>query len=454
MVKKTVYLFLLIFSFLLASCSKRDYVNSLPKDSQLVAQIDVADLFQKAGFEGEEVSGVLQELIHHPEIVGIDWNEKVYAYVSNNTMGFVAAVSDADKLTDFLKNNAQALGVTLDVGGDYSWASTDMLLVGYNDEQLLAMTVYGDAKVFRQRARKFMEQDVSDSFVSNPSFQKIETSSLDLSIYADASVLPESVLGKWLAFLPDDVDLNNLYTILGADFNTGKLEAGIDFYSDDPQVQESIRNLSSSLKVQEGAFINNIPSDFSLYGSFCCTPELVNLLKKNRDTGFALELMAQVVPIYELFDNLEDVAFYTSASRDFMAYGHLKNTELFTNDSWAAKNGIRMLGNHSYAFESYSFGLNDDAFYLSSNPLWRDRVGATYQNELLASWEEKVKGTYGFVMVNLPKISELSFLPSEIRSQLEIAAVRWTQPVHFELTVCVRNQQDNILKVLLQPWIK
>ena len=149
MVKRTVYFFLFVFSFLLASCSKREYVNSLPKDSQLVAQIDVVDLFQKAGFEDEKISGVLQELIHHPEHVGIDWNEKVYAYVSNNTMGFVAAVNDADKLTGFLEKHAKALGVTLDVDGDYTWASTDMLLVGYNDEQLLAMTIYGDGMVFR-----------------------------------------------------------------------------------------------------------------------------------------------------------------------------------------------------------------------------------------------------------------------------------------------------------------
>lgn len=454
MVKRTVYFFLFVFSFLLASCSKREYVNSLPKDSQLVAQIDVVDLFQKAGFEDEKISGVLQELIHHPEHVGIDWNEKVYAYVSNNTMGFVAAVNDADKLTGFLEKHAKALGVTLDVDGDYTWASTDMLLVGYNDEQLLAMTIYGDGKVFRQRARKFMKQDVAESFVSNPSFQKIEASSSDLSIYAVASVLPESVLGKWLAFLPDNIDLNSLYTILAADFNTGKLDAGINFYSDNPEIQESIKNLSSSLKLQNGVFLDHIPSDFSLYGSLCCTPELVSFLKKNRETGMAMELIAQVVPFYELLDNLEDVAFYTSSSGDFMTYGQLKNTDFLTNDSWASKYGIRMLGNHSYAFGSYSFGLNADVFYLSSNPQWRDRVDATYQNDLLVSWADKVKDTYGFVMVNLPKMPEIPFLPSEIRNQLEIAAIRWTQPEHFELTVCVKNQRDNVLKVLLQPWIK
>ena len=77
MVKRTVYFFLFVFSFLLASCSKREYVNSLPKDSQLVAQIDVVDLFQKAGFEDEKISGVLQELIHHPEHVGIDWKRSM-----------------------------------------------------------------------------------------------------------------------------------------------------------------------------------------------------------------------------------------------------------------------------------------------------------------------------------------------------------------------------------------
>ena len=180
----------------------------------------------------------------------------------------------------------------------------------------------------------------------------------------------------------------------------------------------------------------------------------MSFLKKNRETGMAMELIAQVVPFYELLDNLEDVAFYTSSSGDFMTYGQLKNTDFLTNDSWASKYGIRMLGNHSYAFGSYSFGLNADVFYLSSNPQWRNRVDATYQNDLLVSWADKVKDTYGFVMVNLPKMLEVPFLPSEIRNQLEIAAIRWTQPEHFELTVCVKNQRDNVLKVFLQPWIK
>ncbi|MBQ9286814.1 MAG: DUF4836 family protein [Bacteroidaceae bacterium] len=454
MVKKISYLFFLVISFLLASCSKRDYVNSLPKDSQLVAQIDVVSLFQKAGLENENLSGVLKDVTQHPEKTGIDWNEKVYAYVSNNAMGFVAAVSDADKLAEFLKNDAQSWGVSMEEDGDYTWASTREWLLGYNEEQLFAMNIYGDAKVFRQRAKKFMEQDAADSFVSHSSFQKLVASGSDLSIYADASVLPESVIGKWLSFFPDDVELSSLCTLLSVDFNVGKLEANVDFHSDDSKVQEAIRHLTSSLKVQDGVFTKNIPSDFSLFASFHSTPELVKILRGNRDIGMTLELVAQAVPVHELLNELEDVAFYTSPSSEFMAYGQLNSTAIFTDDSWASRNGIRMLGNHSYAFGSYAFGQDGQYFYLSSHQS-RKGVSATVgQNLLLDSWASKIKGTYGFVMVNLPHFSAASGLPTDISSQLETAVLRWTEPVHFELTVSVRNQQDNILKVFLQPWIK
>jgi hypothetical protein len=167
-----------------------------------------------------------------------------------------------------------------------------------------------------------------------------------------------------------------------------------------------------------------------------------------------LELVAQAVPVHELLNELEDVAFYTSPSSEFMAYGQLNSTAIFTDDSWASRNGIRMLGNHSYSFGSYAFGLDGQYFYLSSHQS-RKGVSATVdQNLLLDSWASKIKGTYGFVMVNLPHFSAVSGLPTDISSQLETAVLRWTEPVHFELTVSVRNQQDNILKVFLQPWIK
>ena len=454
MVKRLIYFSLVLFTLVLSSCSKKGYMNSLPKESQLVMSIQAEALLQKSGIKDfSSLPAALQKIMSEPQKVGIDWAKPLYAFISENTMGAVASISDSDKLTDYLKENSAELGINLDSDGDYNWATTDMLLIGYNDEQLLAMTIYGDSKVFRQRAKKLMEQDAAESFAGTASFQKLLTAGGDMAVFTDATVIPESIISSWLSFLPKDVSLANLSALFSADFQEGKVVAKAEIFSEEERIQQMIQQLGDVLKPQTGTFNATVPADFTYFASFHGTPQLMEMLKKNRDIGMTLALIEQVAPIEDLLQSIDgDVMVYSRGASDIQVYAPLSDTKIFTDDSWAHQNGIRSLENHVYGFENYTFGLTDKGdFFLSYSPV--SSIGEDVAFDL-SSWTDSMKNSLGFALVNCSRIKELSVLPASLRSQLDIVTARWYEPTKLDVTLSVKNQQENILKTLLESWTR
>lgn len=454
MVNRFFNFILLVLAFLCVSCSNREYINSLPKEAQLVLSVNPESLFQKADISDiSSFPQYLQVLLDSPEKVGVDWTKDIYFYLSDNNMGFVAAMNDADRLTDFLEQNAQEFNIHVESDGDYYWAYTDMLLIGYNDDQLLSMTIYGDAKVFRQKAKKLMKQDVGDSFASSSSFVKLVSAKSDFAIYADATALPENLLGKWLDFLPKNVDLNSLSLLLSANMEKGKLLANAEFFSNDAKIQKAILDLASSMKKQGDTYINAVPENFTIYGSLGCTPQLIDLLKQNQGIGMTLALLDQVVPASDLFQKMNgDISFFLQGS-DYMLYAQLDDTSIFDNDSWAHHNGIRTRGKHIYSFDNYTFGLKEDSFFITNNSSLAE-LNPAFVSNAATSWKDVQKDSFGFLLLNLPKVEALSVLPSNLRLQFEQAVLLWKEPTKFEITVTMKNQDENILKTLLNSWMK
>ena len=397
--------FILLFSLLLSSCSKEGkYTDSIPRQVDLLLQVDAQSLFQES--IPESSSPILQSAVNS----GIDWTQKAYAFLEGNTVGLVAAVNDADALSSFLQSDA--VKAEIDADGDYTWATSDLFLVGYTEDCAVALSYYGDAKLFRQRVRKLLEQDASDSFSSQPAFQQLQASDSHLAAYASAAALPEELIGKWLSFLPKDVELSDLAALLKADFQTGQIQLGAELVSQDPRVQKGIEELSAHLQKVDGVYADSIPAQATAFVSFHATPDLLNYLKQaNRQIGIALELLEQ---------DPEGKDFLNQANGDV---------------------GVSVLGNSDLVLQNQGRNLVVNSTGVSA-------LGTSFLSSFRSAQNERGEG-YLYAILDLPRL-----YPSPWTAPLDKVCLSWTAPTRVEATVTLQNREQNALKTLLEAWMR
>lgn len=490
--RKSVVLGMMMLALLLVSCSKNDYVNTLPKEAQLVLSVDVAEMFAKSGLDDKEIQNefqqkfveranddqkkMLETLLSDPKKIGLDWKEKIYYYVADSEMGLVAAVDDADNLSAFFEQLAEKNEVEkVENDGDFTWVHAQGVLVGYTDERLLAMSVYGDDEVFKQKMQQRLQQSSEQSFAGTEAFKKIEEADADIALYSIYSVLAQWGAKKMQAFLPKDLNPEKMEILLSLHFEKGRGMLSAELFSADKDTQTAIENYTKQAKEQKGTFAECVPADFLVYGSFNCSQEMVDkLLDSNKQIGFVLEMLNRIVPVTDILKSVDgDVAFFVSGNSsmrnpEVMLYARLGKQDVFQHsEGWekqAASAGLPLKSEGENRFkvsqgrESLYFGLKGEDLYLTNAERYARQVGATYKNERMAPWVSEIKNSYGFFLADLSALQAIPDfqreIPSPLADQLDVLVIRGVKPTKAEVLFTVKEQDENLLKTIVKICLK
>ena len=125
---------------LLVSCSKANYVQSIPKSSMAVMAIDAPKLGK--GLKAENILKTFIGADTNVADCGIDLSSKLYLFeAADMNFGLCARVDDASKLTatfDALVQKGQAVAGKERKGCQF-YTVNNVWAVGFNDDALLVM---------------------------------------------------------------------------------------------------------------------------------------------------------------------------------------------------------------------------------------------------------------------------------------------------------------------------
>ena len=239
----SVALLLTVVSFL-ASCSKSDdYLNVIPKDTPMVASINLKALGEKAGIndkENKEALGKLtdmlkkemnaasfeklESIIKNPDECGIDLGKPVYAFYSDkNDMILAAKVTDKESLANSIKllgNNTEISELTEKEG--YSFSQMDgYSYIAFNENTLIAVKskTSGDSDKLKLNAIEVLNGKSEESIASDKGFIRMQDKKADIAIVFDFDSMLMSEIedgcGKIYSLDTEPTILNYRYTHAG-----------------------------------------------------------------------------------------------------------------------------------------------------------------------------------------------------------------------------------------------
>ena len=480
--KKFLFFCVASILLLLSSCSKNDYANAIPKEAVAVMSLNCNNFVDKAGIKSSDLVKEIKNnesemdkdfvdfilpLIEEPKEVGIDFRQKLYAYVHDNGMGVVLPVLDEEKLTNVLKKLAEKdKGLKLETEGDYNYVALDNFLVVYNGTTLVGSNFYGDDKPFRQRLRNQIEQDNEKSYASTEGFKRLEKSEEDFVVTMDLSNLPEAATKN----VPVDVDLEDYSVMMSLNCEKGKLAAKFNLYSEKEKVQKELEEkMTKMISKVSGTYLPNVPENALGFIAQGIVGEdyLDTMMKQNPQLGIALTMANQIMPIMDILKGINgDMSgFVTMANVEeapqFLVMAQMpKGSEVFSDPSrWDTQELGASFNpaNNEVTMEGIVMGTTGKELYVTNSEELKAKATTKSGNSKLNELAKEIKGTYGYLWVDLPKAvkllpandNEMNMMIARLITGLtKDLVMKLTSPLEFKVELRV-NSEDNFLKFFI-----
>lgn len=210
-----LYVVLLPMVVLLSSCSGKDYVNVIPKDSKALVAVDVQGLMSLSG-KADKYAILNLLKVDDVNDCGIDISSKVYLFeTAEGNIGLSANVVDEDEVNGWLDKLAKdGLCQPLPKYKDYRFAVIkDSWVVGVSSG---AVVILGPAlptqhvEISRQIA-KYFEQDENEGINGTKMFTRIDSVDSPLAVVARADALPENFVAPLTIGTSKDVDNSQVF---------------------------------------------------------------------------------------------------------------------------------------------------------------------------------------------------------------------------------------------------
>lgn len=220
--------YFLVFSWLLTSCSKSDYLNVIPRESTALVSFDVQAL-------------PLIQSVH-----GIDIQNKVYLFESpDGNLGLCAKVASQEDITKWV-GKLSKLGLCTPVQERRGYSFTtfkDSWVVGYSDKALLMMgpAMAGAQAELQQQMAKYLSQDEEAGIKNSPLYDKLDSISARIAMVAQAQALPEKFVAPFMLGAPKDADASQVLLAAKMDVRKGHLNISGETFSFNKKINTAIQ---------------------------------------------------------------------------------------------------------------------------------------------------------------------------------------------------------------------
>lgn len=476
----------------LCSCSKSDYVNTIPANSSFVASVNLANIATDADLANSKlldlsksglsllISGKSQDkikgYIDNPADMGIDFREPAYAFKTDGECyGMTMKVASKGNLQDFIDLLAdQGLCTKATEKDDvFNGRLLDDIVYAFNGNTLLLLSNLGggSASMTKQLATQLISQDKDNSFASTPAFDKLESQRGDIKLYSNLAAAPASFSNNISTFLPKTIKRSDLETVGSISFDNGSATLSSTIWSDKPEVQKLIDDVSKNLRMIDREFIDAPTEDFFLWATVGVNGEwLLNALKENKEAKQMLFMIERGIDIEQMIRTIDGdltVILPHSAFNNFdkksdmMAFAQIKNSKFLDDvDYWQRSMKeygmtMRSVGTHDYQLTlddgtTVNWGVDDDGdelYLATSSALTRQALKA--KSKVLEQYEDDIEDNIFYAYVNLSNMPGMSMFSALGRTGIKALIVKAPSADKMEVTIEMNSKDENILKQVL-----
>ena len=499
----SVALLLTVVSFM-ASCSKSDdYLNAIPKDTPMVASINLKALGEKAGIndsENKEALGKLtdmlkkemnatsfeklQSIIENPKECGIDLNKPVYAFTSDEkSLILTAKVIDKEALTSsitLLGNNSEANAITEEEGYSFSQLDNNSYLA-FNESTLIAVksNIPANTDKMKLNAIEILNRKGDESIVSDKGFIKMQDEKADIAIYNNFEIFDNSYKNILAMGLGVEDAAKKCKLISGILFENGKLVINSELYTEDDKIKELQEKQNDYL-----SHINNSLLKFFPKSSLCLmsismeNDKIFEMLKENKDfqKNISLEDAETIEKILksigkEITFGVTD--FNLTEKPAIVIYAEAKNgdilKELYNNknsNSFTRNSRFTELKENEYLIQSgrdnIFIGYKNDMIYATNSETWYKNIGKKLEDSAEDNtYAKDIKGKRMAYIIDFNALSQLPVMQMVLKSgDAKMTAVgsvlknadnmSITYDDEITMTVQLKDTKTNFLKQMIQ----
>lgn len=499
----SVALLLTVVSFM-ASCSKSDdYLNAIPKDTPMVASINLKALGEKAGIndsENKEALGKLtdmlkkemnaasfeklQSIIENPKECGIDLNKPVYAFTSDEkSLILTAKVIDKEALTSsitLLGNDSEANAITEEEGYSFSQLDNNSYLA-FNESTLIAVksNIPANTDKMKLNAIEILNRKGDESIVSDKGFIKMQDEKADIAIYNNFEIFDNSYKNILAMGLGVEDAAKKCKLISGILFENGKLVINSELYTEDEKIKELQEKQNDYL-----SHINNSLLKFFPKSSLCLmsismeNDKIFEMLKENKDfqKNISLEDAETIEEILksigkEITFGVTD--FNLTEKPAIVIYAEAKNgdilKELYNNknsNSFTRNSRFTELKENEYLIQSgrdnIFIGYKNDMIYATNSETWYKNIGKKLEDSAEDNtYAKDIKGKRMAYIIDFNALSQLPVMQMVLKSgDAKMTAVgsvlknadnmSITYDDKITMTVQLKDTKTNFLKQMIQ----
>ncbi len=281
MIRTLNYLFTILLSVWLTSCSKGDYVNSIPPNSIAIMSMDMGRMNGIGG------GALLKAILHVADVntLGVDVSCPIYLFeTENGNMGLCARIGsqqDLEKAIEEVGGNQplqsfRGFRFTL---LDGRWA------VGFSDETLLVMGPIVSASYpdMRRKMAKCLSNDGNSGISTSRLYQKLDSIDSPMKMVARVDALPERLMLPFMLGTPKETDPSQVCVSARMGVVGDVLVMDGEAFSFNQRIDAALKEAVRVYRPIEGQLVSALPSE-ALGGLFVNVKgeSLLPLMRENR----------------------------------------------------------------------------------------------------------------------------------------------------------------------------
>lgn len=253
---------LILTAISFASCSRSDYINSIPGESTALVSMDLGKM------NNTRSQNLLKETLHVDDLsdCGLDVKSKLYMFESpEGNFGLCAKVNDKDKVEQLFSNLYKGgfSGEPMRRRGFSFSILYGTLIAGVSDNALIIM---GPATVSEQpgwqnKIAEYLNQNEEEGIKGTQMFDCVDSMSSPVAIVAQAKALPEMFAAPFTLGAPKDADPSQVLISAGVSVNDNCLAIQGKSFSYDMSINQSLHDALKVFRPIKGKYVQVMSSD-------------------------------------------------------------------------------------------------------------------------------------------------------------------------------------------------
>lgn len=397
---------------ILSSCSRSEYINAIPAESQMLIRVSPAKL------SGAKSPLILKTLLHLKNLdsSGLDLSQDVYFFEDGQgNFGICAKVNSENKLAKSL----QDAGMSLTKRRDYKFAPLPSgWIIGFSDNAVLLMgpVVPAAQDDLITLMARYLGSDEEQGIKSSPMYATSDSIDAPMSIVSQTRALPEQFVAPFTMGAPKDADPADVILAAAMEVKKGRLLMHGKTLSYKKSINSAIDKAANVYRPIKGDYIKAMSQD-DVLGLFLNVDgkQFHSLLIQNRAATAMLAGINTAIDMDNIIKSVDgDLTLVTSSlgsdNLHMMMAARLSGAPWLADiDYWKksvpAGGHIGDWGKNCYYYSgngtTYFFGVTPDMQYMSgASPEEAKNSITTSLNPLPADLQEIIMGKKFAMVVN------------------------------------------------------